>query len=151
MSLTGHSRFGSWLGTEVLAVDAGERTVEVRYQPRDEATNRFGTLAGGVLAAMLDSLTGLTALAALAEGAAAVHRALSVDYLRPAALGPIRGVGRALEQTERTISCEGELFGPDGALVARARAELRVVSPRTGPERLGGKGRDDQGSSGRLA
>jgi len=151
VSLTGHSRFGSWLGTEVLAVDAGERTVEVRYQPRDEATNRFGTLAGGVIAAMLDSLTGLAALAALPEGSAAVHRALSVEYLSPAAPGLIRGIGRANAPDGRAITCEGELFGPDGTLVARARAELRVVSPRTGPERLGGKGRDDQGSSGRLA
>ena len=39
-----HSRFGTWLGTEVVGVDAERRTVEVRYQPREEATNRFGTL-----------------------------------------------------------------------------------------------------------
>lgn len=126
--LTGHSRFGTWLGTEVVDVDAEQRTVEVRYLPREEATNRFGTLAGGALAAMLDSLTGLAALAVLPEGTAAVHRALAVDYLRPAAPGSIRGIGRALEQDERAIACEGELFDVDGQLVARGRAELRVVA-----------------------
>ena len=125
--LSGHSRFGDWLGKEVIGVDAELRTVEVRYQPREEATNRYGTIAGGVLAAMLDSLTGLAALAVLPEGTAAVHRALAVDYLRPAASGSLRGIGRVCERDERTIACEGELFDADGQLVARARAELRIV------------------------
>ena len=125
--LTRHSRFGAWLGKEVLGVDAARRTVEVRYRPREEATNRYGTIAGGVLAAMLDSLTGLAALAVLPEGTAAVHRALAVDYLRPAASGSLRGIGRVCERDERTIACEGELFDADGQLVARARAELRIV------------------------
>ena len=122
-----HSRFGAWLGTEVMGVDAERRTVEVRYQPRDEATNRFGTLAGGVIAAMLDSLTGLAGLAVLPEGTAAVHRALAIDYLRPATPGPIRGIGRVLERDERAVACEGELFDASNALVARGRAELRVL------------------------
>ena len=134
MSPASPSRFGQWLGAEVVATDSGRRTVEVRYAPRGDATNRFGALAGGVIAAMLDSLTGLAALAALPEGSAAVHRALSVEYLSPAAPGPLRGIGRANAPDGRAITCEGELFGPDGTLVARARAELRVVSPRTGPE-----------------
>ena len=125
--LSGHSRFGDWLGKEGIGVDAELRTVEVRYQPREEATNRYGTIAGGVLAAMLDSLTGLAALAVLPEGTAAVHRALAVDYLRPAASGSLRGIGRVCERDERTIACEGELFDADGQLVARARAELRIV------------------------
>jgi acyl-coenzyme A thioesterase PaaI-like protein len=63
----------------------------------------------------------------LPEGATAVHRTLAVDYLRPAALGPLRGVGRALEPSERAIACEGELFDASGQLVARGRAELRIM------------------------
>lgn len=115
----------------MVGVDAEQRTIEVRYQPREEATNRFGTLAGGALAAMLDSLTGLAALAVLPQGAAAVHRSLAVDYLRPAAPGPIRGIGRVREQDERGIACEGELLDADGQLVARGRAELRIIAARS--------------------
>jgi uncharacterized protein (TIGR00369 family) len=125
--LTRDSRFGAWLGKEVLGVDAAQRTVEVRYRPREEATNRYGTLAGGALAAMLDSLTGLAAVAVLPEGATAVHRSLAVDYLRPAGPGPLRGVGRALESSEHAIACAGELFDASGQLVARGRAELRIL------------------------
>jgi uncharacterized protein (TIGR00369 family) len=134
-ALTRPSRFGDWLGKEVVSVDAERRTVEVRYQPREDATNRYGTLAGGALAAMLDSLTGLAALAVLPEETVAVHRALAVDYLRPAAPGPIRGVGRVLEQDERVIACEGDLFDADGQLVARGRAQLRVVRGSTASTR----------------
>jgi uncharacterized protein (TIGR00369 family) len=126
--LSGHSRFGDWLGKEVLGVDAEQRSVEVRYQPREDATNRFGTLAGGVLAAMLNSLTGLAALAVLPEGTAAVHRALAVEYLHPAAPGSLRGIGHVRERDERRIACEGELFDADGTLVARGRAELRIIA-----------------------
>ena len=122
------SPFGAWLGSEVVRVDAAQRAVEVRYQPRAEAANRYGTLAGGVIAAMLDSLTGLCALAALPKGSSAVHRALAVDYLRRGSRGPMRGVGRVCAQDARTVACEGELYDAEGQLVARARAELRVVT-----------------------
>jgi uncharacterized protein (TIGR00369 family) len=125
--LAQHSRFGAWFGAEVVAVAAEARTIEVHYHPPEETTNRFGTLAGGALAAMLDSLTGLAALAVLPDGSRAVHRALVVDYLRPAPRGAMRGIGRVRERDARAIACEGELFDADGHLVARARAELRIV------------------------
>jgi uncharacterized protein (TIGR00369 family) len=125
--LTRHSRFGEWLGTAVVNIDAEQRSIEVHYQPREEAMNRFGTLAGGALAAMLDSLTGLAALASLPEGASAVHRALAVDYLRPAAPGAIRGIGRAIARDGDTVRSEGELLDADDRVLARARAELRVL------------------------
>src|SRR5258705_9436975 len=98
------SPFGDWLGRSIVRADPERGEIEVHYQPSAEARNRLGTLAGGALAAMLDSLTGLAALAALPEGATAVHRSLAVDYLRPPAPGPLRGVGRALEQSERAIA-----------------------------------------------
>jgi uncharacterized protein (TIGR00369 family) len=125
--LTHPSRFREWLGGTVVRVDDALREIEVRYQPREEAANRYGTLAGGVLAAMLDSLTGLAALAVLPEQAVAVHRSLSVEYLRPTTPGPIRGIARMLERDERMITCEGELFDASGTLVARGHAELQII------------------------
>jgi uncharacterized protein (TIGR00369 family) len=77
---------------------------------------------------MLDSLTGLAALAALPEGASAVHRALSVEYVRPAAPGALRGTSRVTARSERDCACEAELFDAHGRLVARGRAELRVLA-----------------------
>jgi uncharacterized protein (TIGR00369 family) len=125
--LTRHSPFGDWLGRSVVRADTARGEIEVRYEPPAETRNRLGTLAGGALAAMLDSLTGLTALCALPEDSVAVHTTLDVRYLRATDAGPLRGVGRALAQSERELTCEGELFDDAGQLVARARAELRVL------------------------
>ena len=122
------SPFGDWLGRRIVRADAERGEVEVTYHPPEQARNRLGTLAGGALAAMLDSLTGLAALTALTEGESAVHRALSVEYVRPAGAGALRGTGRVVEQSGRDRVCEGELFDAQGRLVARARAELRVLA-----------------------
>jgi len=130
--LSRYSPFGEWLGRSVVRADAERREVEVHYQAPAEATNRIGTLAGGVLAAMLDSLTGLAALSALPDGVFAVHTALAIDYLRPAAAGVIRGFGRVLELAPPTVRCEGELRDAEDRVVARGRASLRIFPPRSG-------------------
>ncbi len=122
------SPFGDWLGRTLVRADTDRGEIEVHYHPPSETHNRLRTLAGGALAAMLDSLTGLAALSALPEGSIAVHTALAVEYLRPAVPGPLRGVGRALERDERAIASEGELFDANGQLVARGRAQLRMVA-----------------------
>ncbi len=129
--LSRHSPFGEWLGTSVVRTDAERREIEVHYQARAEATNRIGTLAGGALAAMLDSLTGLAALSALPDRGFAVHTALEIDYLRPASVGVIRGFGRVLELAEHTVRSEGELRDAEDRVVARGRATLRILSPRS--------------------
>ena len=121
------SPFGDWLGRKVVRADSERGEVEVHYHPPPEARNRIGTLAGGAIAAMLDSLTGIAALCSLPEGSGAVHTALAVQYLRPGGEGRIRGVGRTLAREGDDVRAEGELFDADGRLVARGRAELRVV------------------------
>jgi len=128
--LSRHSPFGDWLGRSVVRADTERREVEVHYQAPAEATNRIGTVAGGALAAMLDSLTGLAALSVLPDGVFAVHTALAIDYLRPAAAGRLRGLGRVLELAPPTVRCEGELRDADDRVVARGRASLRILPPR---------------------
>jgi len=125
------SPFADWLGRALVGTDSARGRIEANDHPPAEARNRIGTLAGGALAAMLDSPTGLTALCALPEESVAVHTALGVAYLHPADAGPLRGVGRALEQSERELACEAELFDAHGRLVARGLARLRIV--RRGP------------------
>jgi uncharacterized protein (TIGR00369 family) len=126
------SPFGDWLRRKVVRADTERGEVEVSYQPPAEARNRLGTLAGGALAAMLDSLTALAALSALPEGTGAVHTALSVDYLRPGGGGRIRGLGRAIARDGDTVRAEGELRDASDRVIARGRAELRVLEIREG-------------------
>ena len=65
------SPYGELVGTTVLSADVDARTIEVGYEAGHGFTNRIGTIAGGMLSSMLDSVTGL---AALPEELVAVQR-----------------------------------------------------------------------------
>ncbi|MDG2307800.1 MAG: PaaI family thioesterase, partial [Candidatus Binatia bacterium] len=103
------SSFGKLIGTSVVRTDPGLREIEVRYEAQPEFTNRIGTIAGGMLSAMLDSSTGLAALAVLPEGTFVMHTSLQVEYLKPASPGVLTATARALEQTDRDVQTESEL------------------------------------------
>ncbi len=128
--LEGQSPFGDLVGRTIVKADAAAKTVEAAYEAKPEFTNRIGTVAGGMLSAMLDSVTGLAALVALPETLGAVHTSLSVEYLQPARAGRLLGRARVVAQLERDIRCEGELVDAEGTIVARANASLRTVRKR---------------------
>ena len=92
--LHGHSPYGELIGTTILSADAEGKAIEVAYEAREEFTNRIGTISGGMLSAMLDSVTGLAALVALPEELTAAHTTLRVEYLRPVRPGRLTGRAR---------------------------------------------------------
>jgi len=119
------------MGTTIVSVDVDRRTIETSYDLGREATNRIGTIAGGMICAMLDSVTGLVALSILPTNQVIVHTSLRVEYLRPARPGTIRARGEVRERTERDIRSRGELFAPDGKRLATAEATLRIIEKPT--------------------
>ncbi len=125
--LHGHSPYGELIGTTILSADAEGKAIEVAYEAREEFTNRIGTVSGGMLSAMLDSVTGLAALVALPEELTAAHTTLRVEYLRPVRPGRLTGRARVLELGEREIQSQGELIDGDGTTVARGEATLRIL------------------------
>jgi uncharacterized protein (TIGR00369 family) len=130
--LHAHSPFGKLLGSEIVRVDSDAGEIEIHYEARPEFTNRMGTVAGGMLAAMLDGLTGLAGLAVLSDDTRVATTSLSVEYLRPApADEPIVGLGRVVERDERDLRTRGELRNGVGQVVARGEATLRILRRRT--------------------
>ncbi len=125
--LEGHSPYGELVGTTIVSVDTDARAIEVGYEAKPEFTNRIGTISGGMLSAMLDSVTGLGALVALPEDLTAAHTSLKVQYLRAALPGRLTGRGRVVEYADRDIRSEGELLDAEGTTVARGEATLRVL------------------------
>ena len=125
--LHGHSPSGELIGTRILSADAEGKAIEVAYEAREEFTNRIGTVSGGMLSAMLDSVTGLAALVALPEELTAAHTTLRVEYLRPVRPGRLTGRARVLELGEREIQSQGELIDGDGTTIARGEATLRIL------------------------
>ena len=116
------------LGRELLAVDPQAGTIRVRFFARDEFANRHGSVHGGFLAAMLDSLASNAVLAALPPGRTLVTTRLDTCYLKPAALGEIVGVARVVSRDDRDAVVEGELTDATGRVVATARVEFRMMA-----------------------
>ncbi|MCA6109580.1 PaaI family thioesterase [Bradyrhizobium sp. CNPSo 4026] len=111
-----------WLGFD----DAGE-TALIRYQAQPSFTNRHGTVQGGFLAAMLDSATGICALAALSPNLTVVTRSLDTRFRKPASVGPITGRARIVVRTDREMIVEAALVDAQDVTVADATARLRVL------------------------
>jgi uncharacterized protein (TIGR00369 family) len=116
------------LGRRVLSADRHAGVVELEFQAPPEFANRHGQVMGGMLAAMLDSTVGCAAVAALG-GQSVVTLTMHVTYLRPAAIGPLRGSGRVVHRGRSIAFAEGELHDSGGAVVATATATLRIVRP----------------------
>lgn len=132
MALSAHSPFGELVGRRIVKADAEAKSVEVEYEARQEFTNRIGTVSGGMLSAMLDSVTGLAALVALPEELTAVHTTLRVEYLRPARPGRLLGRAAVVELADRNLRSRGELLDGGGTTIARAEATHRVLPKKQG-------------------
>ena len=115
------------LGRRLLSFDPESGRATLEFVARPEFANRHGTVQGGILAAMLDSATGAAMMAALPAGLTAVTLQLNSSFLKPAPIGPLRATARVIAQDDRTAEVEAEIATPDGAVLARATARLRIL------------------------
>ncbi|WP_027550674.1 PaaI family thioesterase [Bradyrhizobium sp. Cp5.3] len=118
------------LGREWLGFDETGEIALIRFQALPSFANRHGTIQGGFLAAMLDSATGIRALAALSADFTAVTRNLETRFLKPVTPGPITARARIVERTDREIVVEAALVDAQGVTVAEATAQLRVLQKK---------------------
>ncbi len=115
------------LGREWLGFDDTGEIGLIRFEARQSFTNRHGTIQGGFLAAMLDSATGIRALAALPPDMTAVTMTLNTRFLRPAKVGTITARARIVEHGSREMIVEADLVDAQGVTVANAVAQLRIL------------------------
>ncbi len=115
------------LGRRLLSVNlqSGKATLEFLAKP--EFCNRHGTIQGGMLAAMLDSATGVVVMANLPSHLTAVTVQLNTSFVNPAPLGPLRAQVSLVAMDDRTAEVTGEISTPEGGVVARATANLRIL------------------------
>ncbi|MGX1323836.1 uncharacterized protein (TIGR00369 family) [Bradyrhizobium sp. USDA 377] len=117
------------LGREWLGFDESGHAL-IRFQAQVAFTNRHGTIQGGFLAAMLDSATGICALAALPPDQTAVTKSLDTRFLKPAAVGPITARARIVAQTDRDMVVQADLVDAAEVTVADATAQLRILAKK---------------------
>jgi uncharacterized protein (TIGR00369 family) len=109
------------LGFRMVAVSQAERSVEVEFDAKAELLlNPMKQIQGGYLCAMLDEAMSVACMVASGMTAVAPTLEMKTSFFRPGAPGKIRGIGRVVKWGRQVAFTEGELYDPEGRLLAKA-------------------------------
>jgi uncharacterized protein (TIGR00369 family) len=117
------SPFMAWLKPVILAVEEG--SLNFQYTIRKEMTNPFGTLHGGITAAIIDDAVGAT-LISYGEPYFYVSVNLNVDYFAPAREGDVViAVTSINKKGSQIVNANCELWNADRSrLLAKGYTNL---------------------------
>lgn len=108
------------LGFKMVAVSQAEKSVEVEFEAKAELLlNPMKQIQGGYLCAMLDECMSVACMVASGMTHVAPTAEMKTTFFRPAMPGKIRGVGKVVRWGSRVAFTEGELYDPDGRLLAK--------------------------------
>jgi uncharacterized protein (TIGR00369 family) len=77
-------------------------------------------IQGGYLCAMLDECMSVACMVASGMTHVAPTAEMKTSFFRPAQPGPIRGIGRVAKWGRTLAFTEGELYDPEGRILAKA-------------------------------
>ncbi|WP_223845496.1 PaaI family thioesterase [Flavobacterium selenitireducens] len=123
------SAFMNWLRPEMRLVEKGH--LEFAYTVRPEMTNPFGTLHGGVIAAIMDDAIGAT-LIAFEEPFFYVSINLAVDYFASAKVADVVVAVTSVNKKGKTVvNAQCELWTADKSrLLAKGYTNLLKTHPK---------------------
>lgn len=120
------SPFGAWLNGKLIAAKVGSLTLE--FMVRKEQTNPGGLMHGGVAAAIMDEIMGMT-LFTLNKTTFYVAVNLNVDFLRPGRLGEtLTGVTEVIRDGKTMTHMECKLYNSEQKLIAKATSNLSQIT-----------------------
>jgi acyl-coenzyme A thioesterase PaaI-like protein len=98
--------------------------VSVDYTVPEQYQGYPGVVHGGIVAAILDEVTGRALMGGVPPRFMFTAR-LDIRYRKNVPIGqPLKIIGRAGTSKERSATATGMIFGPDGDLLAEAEALL---------------------------
>lgn len=117
-----------WLGGIIREVQDDSITVE--FEVTEQMTNPGGYLHGGMHAAIMDEVIGMT-VAALDKEFHFVTVNLAVDFLGNVKLGSkVIAVSKVIRQGIRIINVACEIFDMSGKLLSRSTSNMGVTEQR---------------------
>ena len=116
-----------YLGIELVRFEPGK--LWCRATIREELQTPFGNLHGGVVAALIDHVTGVVVYPLMPPGYWAATTEIKTNYIAALQAGVLETESTVLAMTNRSAVVRGEVFS-EGKLVAAAQGTLTVVAPR---------------------
>lgn len=116
------------VGMVATRVAVGE--VEFRCRPDESAYNPIGTVHGGLVCTLLDSVVGCAVHTTLDAGIGYTSLEIKVSYLRPvlAGDGELTATGRVTRRGRRASFADGEVRDDQGRLVATASSTCLIFA-----------------------
>ena len=109
------------LGFRIVAVSQADKSVEVEFDAKAELLlNPMKQIQGGYLCAMLDEAMSVACMVASGMTHVAPTAEMKTTFFRPAAPGKLKGIGRVAKWGRTIAFTEGELYDPEGRLLAKA-------------------------------
>lgn len=120
---------GGLLGLRPEVIEPGH--VSFSIKPRADFANPMGTVHGGVLATLLDTVVSCAVHSALTDGATYATVSLTVNYVRVVATNadPILGDGRVVHLGRRLATAEGAVTSAEGKLLVHGSATCLITQP----------------------
>jgi uncharacterized protein (TIGR00369 family) len=114
------------MGFDLAEVSEGRATF--RVEPNESHYNPIGTVHGGLVCTLLDSVAGCAAQTTLPKGMAYTSLEIKVSYLRPvlAGSGTLTAVGVVTKPGRRAAFVDATVTDGSGKLVATASSTLLV-------------------------
>ena len=128
MDYTVRIPFVDLLGFELIAFDAGH--AEMALELRDELTNSWSVVHGGVSMTLLDVVMAHAARSpnqpGVSESPGVVTVEMKTTFMRPG-LGRLTARGRLVHRTASMAFCEGSIFDAQGVIVAQATGTFKYL------------------------
>lgn len=102
----------------IIAYDPATMTVTASYVAPQCLSSPRGWVQGGFVAGFLDHVMGAAYFRATDGEASGLNLDLNMNLLRPVQIGPLTGKGWVVKMGRRVIYLAGELYGPEGELLA---------------------------------
>ena len=114
------------LDFDLVEVDDGRVVFE--GEPSRKVYNPIGTVHGGLVCTLLDSVAGCAAQTTLPKGMGYTSLEIKVNYLRPvlSSSGKLTAVGTVTKPGRRAAFVDATVVNEDGKLVATASSTLLV-------------------------
>ena len=116
-----------YLGIEHVRFEPGR--LWCRATIREELLTPFGNAHGGVLAGIVDHITGMVVYPLMKRGQWAATTEVKINYIAPVQAGVLETESTVLAMTSRSAVVRGEIYQRD-RLACAAQGTLTIVDPR---------------------